>query len=164
MDKYTTKSTINKLFEVLDEQKFLNVINVSNIDHYIKKLAAYKFLELLIIAQLNEAESLRDLSKQLKDNQGVQQAIEMDTISTSQLSRKQCDLPPFEKVFRHLVFEVQAQMKNKSIVRDIGKLLVIDSSTVSMSLSQYPLGDVSKNKIRRAAAHARSHHKRYNHA
>lgn len=60
MDKNTTKSTINELLNILDEQKFLNVINISDIDQYIKKLTAYKVLELLIIAQLNEAESLRN--------------------------------------------------------------------------------------------------------
>lgn len=148
MDKDTTQSTINELLKVLDEQKFLKVINVSNIDYYIKKLTAYKFLELFIIAQLNEAESLRALSKHLKDDKDIQKTIDMDTISTAQLSRKQCDLSPqlFEKVFRHLVFEVQAQMKNKSIIRDIGKLLVIDSSTMSMSLSQYPWAIFRKTK------------------
>lgn len=148
MDKNTTKSTINELFKVLDEQKFLNVINVSDIDQYIKKLTAYKFLELLIIAHLNETESLRELSKQLKDDQNIQQTLEVDTISTSQLSRKQCDLSPrmFEKVFRHLVFETQAQMKHPSMIRDIGKLLVIDSSTMSMSLSQYPWATFRKTK------------------
>ena len=148
MDKNTTKSTIKELLKVLDEEKFLNVINVSNIDHYIKKLTAYKFLELMIIAQLNEAESLRELSKQLKDDQDIQQTIEMDTISTSQLSRKQCEFSPlmFEKVFRHLVFQAQAQMKHQSMVRDIGKLLVIDSSTMSMSLSQYPWATFRKTK------------------
>lgn len=148
MDKNTTNSTINELLEVLDEQKFLKVINVSNIDYYIKKLTAYKFLQLFIIGQLNEAESLRALSKHLKDKKDIQKTIDMDMISTAQLSRKQCDLSPqlFEKVFRHLVFEVQAQMKNKSIIRDIGKLLVIDSSTMSMSLSQYPWATFRKTK------------------
>ncbi|MGM8364491.1 DUF4372 domain-containing protein [Virgibacillus sp. W0181] len=105
MDKNTTNSTINELLKVLDEQKFLKVINVSSVDNYIKKLTSYKFLQLFIIGQLNEIESLRALSKHLKDNENFQKTIDMDMISTAQLSRKQCDLSPalFEKVFRHLV-------------------------------------------------------------
>lgn len=148
MDKNTTKSTINELFRIIDEEKFLKVINVSDIDHYIKKLTAHKFLELMIISQLNETDSLRDLTKQLKDGQEIQQTIDMETISTSQLSRKQSELSPeiFEKVFRHLVFETQARMKHPSMLRDIGKLLVIDSSTMSMSLSQYPWATFRKTK------------------
>ena len=50
MDKNNTYSTIDKLFEILDEEKFLKVINVSNIDHDIKKFTAYNFLQLFIIA------------------------------------------------------------------------------------------------------------------
>lgn len=148
MDKDTTQSTINELLKVLDEQKFEKLINVSNIDSYIKKLTAHKFLQLFIIAQLNEADSLRELSKRLRDDEKMQKSIELETISTSQLSRKQCDLSPqiFEKVFKHLVLEVQARMKTKPILRDIGRLLVIDSSTISMSLSQYPWATFRKTK------------------
>jgi IS4 transposase len=124
------------------------VINVVDVDHHIKKLTAYKFLQLFIIAQLNEADSLKDLSKQLKDKEEIQKFIKMDTISSSQLSRKQCGLSSqlFEKVFKQLVFEVQARLTYKPIMRDIGKLLVIDSSTMSMSLSQYPWATFRKTK------------------
>ncbi|MEI3598147.1 hypothetical protein SPD79_07815 [Oceanobacillus sp. SE10311] len=37
-------------------------------------------------------------------------------------------------------------MKNKAILRDIGRLLLIDSSTISMSLSQYPWATFRKTK------------------
>ena len=56
---------------------------VPNIDHYIKKFTAYNFLQLFIIAQLNEAVSLRDLSKQTKDQEEIQTFIDIDSISAS---------------------------------------------------------------------------------
>ena len=148
MDKDTTKSTINELVNVIDEVTFYKIINVANIDHYVKKLTAYKFLQLCIIVQLNEMESLTRFSKHLKDKEELQTFIEFDAISTSQLSRKQCNLSSrlFEKIFKHLVFKVQAQMKSDPIIRDIGKLQVIDSSTMSMSLSQYPWATFRKTK------------------
>ena len=64
-------------------------------------------LQLFIIAQLNEAESLRDVSKRTKDQEEIQTFIDIDSISASQLSRKQSALSPglFEKVFRHIVLE-----------------------------------------------------------
>ncbi|WP_391202786.1 IS4 family transposase [Psychrobacillus sp. L4] len=149
MDKDTTKSTLNELLNVLDEKTFSKIINVINLDHYVKKLTAYKFLQLFIIAQVNEKKSLKKLAKHLKDTEEFQTFIQMDAISDSQLSRKQSLLTPaiFEKVFRHLVGSIQSKMKsNEPILRDIRKLLVIDSSTISMSLSQYPWATFRKTK------------------
>lgn len=148
MDKDNTKTTINELLKVLDEQTFTRLINMIDIDKYVKKLTAYKFLQLLILAQINEMDSLTELSKYSKDVEDLQLHIHMDGISTSQLSRKQCNLSPklFEKVFHYLVLKIQAQMKQTSIVRDIGRLHVIDSSTMSMSISQYPWATFRKTK------------------
>lgn len=149
MDKDTTKSTLNELLNVLDEKTFLKVVNVSNLDSYIKKLTAYKFLLLFIVAQLNGKNSLKKLAKQLKDTEELQTYVQMDAISSSQLSRKQSCLTPeiFEKVFRHLAVSIQAKMKgNTPFLRDIGKLLVIDSSTMSIGLSQYPWATFRKTK------------------
>lgn len=52
----------------------------------------------------------------------------------------------FEKIFRYLAGEVLARTKNQPIFRDIGRLSVIDSSTMSMSLSQYPWATFRKTK------------------
>src|SRR5699024_4815871 len=61
-----------------------------------------------------------------------------------------CALPIsklFEKVFRHLAMKVQSQLTCQSpFVRDITRLHVIDSSTMSMSLSQYPWATFRKTK------------------
>jgi len=148
MDKDNTNSTINELFNELDEQTFTNLINVIDVDKYIKKLTAYKFLELLIFAQINELDSLTHLSKQSKNEEELQVHVNLDGISTSQLSRKQCNLSPklFEKIFHHLVLKIQSQTKQSPIVRDIGRLHVIDSSTISMSITQYPWATFRKTK------------------
>lgn len=88
MDNNTTQSSINKLLEVLDEEKFLKIINVSNIDHYIKKFTAYNFLQLFIIAQLNEAESLRDLSKRTIKKKFKRSSILIPSVHRSFLVNK----------------------------------------------------------------------------
>jgi IS4 transposase len=148
MDKDTTKTTINELLKELDERTFTKLINTINVDRYVKKLTAYKFLQLIIVAQINEVDSLTHLSKWTKDEEELQLHIDFDGISTSQLSRKQCSLSPklFEKVFHHLVLKIQSQMKHSPIVRNIGKLHVIDSSTMSMSITQYPWATFRKTK------------------
>lgn len=148
MDQDNTTSTINELLKVLDEKTFTNLINVIDVDKYIKKLTAYKFLELLIFAQINELDSLTHLSKQSKEEEELKVHLNLDGISTSQLSRKQCELSPklFEKIFHHLVLKIQSQTKQVPIVRDIGRLHVIDSSTISMSVTQYPWATFRKTK------------------
>lgn len=148
MDKDTTKSTINALLTVIDEEKFSKLVNTIDLDRYVKKLTTYKFLELMVISQINEIESLTRLSKYTKDKEELQRQVKLDSISTAQLSRKLGSVSPkvFEKVFHHLVLMIQGQMKQSPIVRDIGRLHVIDSSTMSMSISQYPWATFRKTK------------------
>ncbi|WP_227938379.1 DUF4372 domain-containing protein [Alkalihalobacillus deserti] len=148
MDKNTIKSTINELLKVIDEHTFSNLINVIDLDKYVKKLTAYKFLQLLIISQLKETKSLTQMSKKLRDEEELQVQLTFDTISTSQLSRKLGDLSPtlFEKIFHYLVLNIQAKTKQSPIIREIGRLHVIDSTTMSMSVSQYPWATFRKTK------------------
>ena len=148
MDKDTTKSTINELLSVIDEEKFSKLVNTAELDRYVKKLTMYKFFELLVISQIQDMDSLTHLSKQTKDEKELQLQVKLDSISTSQLSRKLSSISPkvFEKVFHHLVFMIQAQMTPSPIVQDIGRLHVIDSSTMSMSIGQYPWATFRKTK------------------
>src|SRR5699024_10927740 len=149
MDKNTIKSTISELLKLIDEKTFLKLSPLINLDKYTKKLTTYKFFQLLVIAQLYETKSLTRISKQMKDQDEIQKQVGFDSISTAQLSRKLSQLPPklFEKVFRHLAIKIQSQLTCHSpFVRDISRLHVIDSSTMSMSLSQYPWATFRKTK------------------
>lgn len=148
MDKDTIQSTINELIKIMDAEKFLDVVNDRGIDRYVKKLTAYRFLLMGIIAQLQGTESLHSLSEYQKNNARFQSLVDFQSISTSQLSRKQSHLPSeiFETVFKHLVTAVQVQMKHTPQFRDVGKLRAIDSTTMSMSFSQYPWAQFRQTK------------------
>lgn len=148
MDKDTTQSTINELIKIIDEEKFLNIIDDSGIDRYVKKLTAYRFFLVFIIAQLNATDSLNSLSGYQKNNESFQSLVGFKAISKSQLSRKQNALPSeiFEKVFNHLAGAVQVRMKNTPQFGDVGKLRAIDSTTMSMSFSQYPWAKFRQTK------------------
>ncbi|WP_335871718.1 IS4 family transposase, partial [Bacillus sp. 2205SS5-2] len=105
--------------------------------------------QLFLIAQLTDSRSLNRLEKKAKNKKELQLFMEFDTISASQLSRKQGSLSSdlFEKVFSHLVFKIQGQVsKNHPIFLDIGCLHVIDSSTMTMSFSEYPWATYQKTK------------------
>src|SRR5690606_32460624 len=148
MDKDNINSTINELLRVMDEEKFNKLINVVDVDKYVKKFTAYKFLQLMIVAQINELDSLKRVSQKLRNAEEIQTGFQLEGIIASQLSRKQRILTPnlFERIFHHLVGEVLARTKKQPIIRDIGQLNVIDSSTMSMSLSQYPWATFRKTK------------------
>lgn len=148
MDKDTIQSTINKLVDIIDEEQFLNIINDATIDRYVKKFTIYRFFLMCIIAQLQSEPSLGSLAGYQKNNPDFQSLVGFESISKSQLSRKQSDLPSahFETVFNHLVTAVQMEMKNTPQFRDVGQLRAIDSTTMSMSFSQYPWATFRRTK------------------
>jgi len=149
MDKNTIKSTISELLKLIDEQTLFDLSNVPNLDKYVKKLTTYRFFQLMVIAQLCETDSLTNVSKQTKDKDDIKKQVGFESISTSQLSRKLSELPPemFENIFRYLTKKIQILMScNSPFLRDITRLNVIDSTTMSMSLSQYPWATFRKTK------------------
>lgn len=148
MDKDNTKKTINEFLSVLSEEEFHELINVANVDKYVKKFTAYKFLQLMIVAQLNQLESLNRISKKLKNTKEIQMNFLLEGISTSQLSRKQRILTPqmFERIFHYLVREILTRTKSQPVIHKIRRLKVVDSSTMTMSFSQYPWATFRKTK------------------
>ena len=72
----------------------------------------------------------------------MQKNFLINEISTSQLSRKQRIITPemFERIFHYLVREIHARTK-KTIIHDIGKLHVIDSSTISICVFLISMGN-----------------------
>ncbi|NWN96846.1 MAG: DUF4372 domain-containing protein, partial [Bacillus sp. (in: Bacteria)] len=119
-DKDSIKFTIKELLEVINEEKFYDLINVKDIDKYVKKFTAYKFFQLMIVAQIDQMESLNRISQKLKNKEEMQESFLLKEISTSQLSRKQRILTPemFERIFHYLVRVILARTKKQSIIRN----------------------------------------------
>lgn len=66
MDKNNRKSTFCEYLYALDSHVISKMIETSKTDRYVKKLDSLKFLKLFIHAQLNQIESLTDISLNLK--------------------------------------------------------------------------------------------------
>jgi hypothetical protein len=148
MDKDIIKSTLSVLLNEIDYKMVENLIGTYGLNRYTKKLKFQTFLSLLIHAQLNQTESLTACSKELSDSEKLQKHLDLVSISTAQLSRKLNNLSPeiMERIFKSLVLKVQSVLRTPSIIREIGKLLVIDSTTMSMSLGQSPWANFRKTK------------------
>jgi hypothetical protein len=148
-DKITTHSTFLQLFQPILSKNIWAKINSKNpgLDRYVKKRHSYQLIELLMLAQIQQYRSLDEISKSLS-NVKLSKAIELESISASQLSRRIQTLPAnvVEQLLAELVNNVRNKTSIDSIRQQIGRLNLIDSSTVSLSLTKYSWAKFRKTK------------------
>jgi hypothetical protein len=145
--KGTIKSTFDQLFEPIFSRNFRQLLQKLEVDKYVKKLTAFKFITLMIFAQLEQLTCLREISNSLNNNK-LSEALKLDSISFSQLSRKlrSMSLETVESLFQDLVRQVGVQTGFKPIRQGLGRLYLIDSSTISLCLTRYRWASFRKTK------------------
>ncbi|MBZ9535972.1 DUF4372 domain-containing protein, partial [Cytobacillus oceanisediminis] len=128
MDKITRKTSFGQWFSPINLQLFEETVKTLKLDYYTKKLKTDSFLKLLLFAQLQEVESLHELSDCLFDDQ-LQKGIDLDSISISQLSRRLNGINPdlFQRLFLDLVAQIHAKTHYTKLIMP---LKIIDSSTL----------------------------------
>lgn len=124
------------------------MIEHAGIDKYVKKLDVLSFTKLFIYAQLIKLPSLIRISEVLKRKKNVQRLVGIESISSSQLSRKQGDIPPeiFQVLMHHLIQQLHQKIGSRAANKALGKIHLIDSSTISMCLNQYEWADFRETK------------------
>ena len=139
--------TYFQLFHPLSNQNFLCLLQDQEVDKYAKKLSAIQLIELLAHAQLEQHGGLRDISNSLNDNK-LSQAINLDSISASQISRRLRDLPPevLQYLFKLVTFEVGKEIGFDALSQQLGNINLIDSTTISLCLSKYPWAEFRTTK------------------
>ncbi len=143
--KDTTKSTFIQLFEsVLSfnlRQKYWEV------DKYVKKFTAIKFILLMSYAQLKQLRSLRDISSNLNDEQ-LARSLQLSSISASQISRKQrAELTEtVQSLFKEIVYQAGIKHGFNQLKQKLGNLYLIDSTTISLCLKHYSWAKFRKTK------------------
>lgn len=148
MDNHTTKTVFKEYLHPLDSKVIQKMIDHAELDKYTKKLDVLTFTKLFIYAQLQELPSLRRVSEKVKRKKTVQRLIGLDNISKSQLSRKFGEIPPdiFQAIFHHLVQKLHQIMSPAKAEKELKKIHLIDSSTISMCLHQYEWADFRETK------------------
>jgi plasmid maintenance system killer protein len=148
MDKSTTKSTFTEYLIPLPVGKYFESIQSLGLDKYTKKLDSLTFLKLFVFAQLKQLPSLADISLQVKMKEKLQEELQLESISASQLSRKMRQIPPdlFESVLTDLVQKISQTLGIRKATEQLRRLNLIDSSTISMCLSQYRWAEFRKTK------------------
>jgi hypothetical protein len=97
MDKNTLFSSFGKWVEPINVLNFQQKVEDLQQDKYVKKLTTKAYLLLLLHAHLHEKESLRAISDGLLDEE-FQKELGLDSISASQLSRKNNEVNTFPSI------------------------------------------------------------------
>ena len=145
--KDTINSTLSQLFNPLSDKCTLQKLNSLGVDKYVKKLTTLKFIQLMVYAQLEQQQGLRDISNALNDDK-FSENIGLDSISASQISRKLRSTDPkiTQMLLKSTIQETTKEMGFKDPIQSIGRIYLIDSSTISLCLSQYRWADFRKTK------------------
>jgi hypothetical protein len=148
MDKDTTKSTFKEYLLPLNREFLVKQIEMLKLDKYTKKLDTVTFSKLFIYAQLKQVGSLADISLDLRTSEELQQELELGSISASQLSRKLRDLNPsmYEAALGYLIGQVHRKFGFQKGTEALGRLNLIDSSTISLCLTRYRWAEFRNTK------------------
>lgn len=144
MDKITRKNSFGQWFSPINLKVLEENVKTMKLDFYTKKLTTESFLKLLLFAQLKEVESLHALGDCLFDDQ-LQKAVNLDSISISQLSRRLNGMNPdlFQSLFLDLVGQIHAKTH---YTKRIMPLKIIDSSTLPLNLTNHRWAKFRKTK------------------
>jgi hypothetical protein len=74
------------------------------------------------------------------NNQDFCKAVNLNSISVSQLSRRLNHLPPqaLHTLFHEMTLSLHSKIGVGAAIKQIGPLHIIDSSTITLSLTKYP--------------------------
>lgn len=139
MDNDNTTTTINKLVEIFKLKEIAEIIHSTAINHRVRKFKLDKFLMANIFAQVTGISSIRELSSRIADDEELQNFLGLDSISASQISRKQNSLPSaiFEEIFFAISSVVLNLRKGTDLSGKIKPLCAIDATVMTLAMGEY---------------------------
>ncbi|QDI91395.1 IS4 family transposase [Salicibibacter halophilus] len=144
MDKHTLFSSFGKWISPINFQQLQEQVTNLRQDAYTKKLTTEAYIKLFLLAHLQETDSLAAISDGLLD-EGLQQEVGFQAISSSQLSRKHRAIDPtlLSTIFVDLVQRIRYFHRQSSARMP---LKIIDSSTIPLDLTRYKWAEFRKTK------------------
>lgn len=94
MDNHTIKTVFKEYIHPLVSKVIQKMIDHAQIDKYVKKLDVLTFMNTFIYAQLKHLDNLQRISDTIKRKKTVQRLVGIESISKSQLSRKNLTYHP----------------------------------------------------------------------
>jgi len=137
--------------------KCLNLLNLRDVrdkalDFRVQKLTAAKFVKLMIEAQLRQHNSYSVIVEHLRSSETFQEHLELESISTSQLSRKLRSLPYTysQTLFLSATQRLQELTKDHKGIPGLGRLRIIDSTEMTLPsiAGQWAYCSKTKNAVK----------------
>ncbi len=148
-DKNTMESTFFQLLEPILDQNLWRKISqtVESVDKYVKKLKTVQLVQLVMNAEMKQFTSLKEISNSL-DNDAYAKAIHLESISTSQISRRFREMSTDVAgiIHKSVVQRLGLKLGYNTLRQSLGRLYLIDASTITLCLSQYLWADFRKTK------------------
>lgn len=146
-DKDTIKSTFNQLFEPILDDVFTKKLTELGVDKYVKKLTTIQLIELIAYAQIQQQSNLRDIANNF-NHEDFRLAIDLESISASQISRRLRDLEPeiLKSLFELAIRKLGSEIGFSNLIKETGRIHLIDSTTIGLCLSKYPWAVFRKTK------------------
>jgi len=141
-------STIfNQLLTIVPYYKFQDIVEEFKGDRYTKKFNSFHHFIVLLFAQLNENDSLRDIERPININKGKLQFFSLPEIRRSTLSEanNRRDYKIFERLF-YIMLDKTIKLTPKHKFRFNNEIYSIDSTTIDLCLSMFDWAKFRKRK------------------
>ncbi|MFA8440207.1 IS4 family transposase [Pueribacillus sp. YX66] len=144
MDKNTLLSSFGKWVAPINFNLLYEQVDALKLDYYTKKLTTESYLKLMLLAHLDEWDSLHDMSDAMVDDD-LQKAVGFESISVSQLSRRNNEIPSevLAKLFFHLVGKIKTFHTGTKTSMPLN---IIDSTTIPLNVKKYRWAEFRKTK------------------
>ncbi len=149
MNNATLKSCFDQWLSLVDYNSLQASIAAHGADRYVKELSTIVLLQIFLYAQLTNASGLRKLEIAVRNNKALQCALNVESISISQLYRTCARIPTevFRTVFLDLVSKAMVSIHSDNPYAPLlGLIKVIDSTTNPLCLTKYQWATFRKTK------------------
>lgn len=140
-------TTFSQLVKPILNGKFFEKIIGLGVDKYVKKLFTTKFIILMVYAQIEQLKSLRAIGNSFNNN-NFSHAIDIKSISFSQISRRLNNLPTEipQMLFKEITLKVLKETGVNALNQSLKHINIIDSTTISLCLCGYRWAEFRKTK------------------
>jgi len=145
------RTVLNQLYEILPLEAFDSFVRQHEADKWVKHFTTKNQLKVMLYAQAQEKDSLRDIELGLKVRDSICKGLKIKPVSRSTLSRGNRDRP--YDIFESLFYELLNKCQNLSIGRTSklpfafkNDLYALDATVIDLCLNLFPWASFRKTK------------------